>query len=88
MSHAMQGHPTQMRHSEEFGQNVTHWRRKRQPTPVSLLQKPHESMKRQNDMAPEDELCRSESVQYATREEQRALVTSSRKNEEAGPKQK
>ena len=88
MSHAMQGHPTQMGHSEEFGQNVTHWRRKRQPIPVSLLQKPHESMKRQNDMTPEDELRRSESVQYATREEQMALVTSPRKNEEAGPKQK
>ena len=31
---------------------------------------------------------RSEGVQYATGEEQRAINDSSRKNEEAGPKQK
>ena len=43
------------------------------------------SMKRQNDMTPEDEPSRSVGVQYATGEEQR---NSSRKNEEAGPKQK
>ena len=36
-------------------------------------------------MASEDDSPKSESVQYATREEQR---NSSRKNEEAGPKQK
>ena len=30
----------------------------------------------------------SEDVQYATGEEQRAIAKSSRKNEEAGPKQK
>ena len=54
----------------------------------SCLENPMNGMKRQNDMTPEDELRRSESVQYATREEQRALVTSPRKNEEAGPKQK
>ena len=88
MSHAMQGHPTQTGHSEESGQNVIHWRRKWQPTPVFLLQKPHENMKRQNDMTLEDELKRSESVQHATREEWRALVTRSRKDEETGPKQK
>ena len=43
------------------------------------------SMKRQNDMAPEVEPPRSDDVQYATGEEQR---NSSRKNEEAGPKKK
>ena len=42
------------------------------------------SMKRQNDMTPEDEPSRSVGVQYAIGEEQR---NSSRKNEEAGPKQ-
>ena len=41
------------------------------------------SMKRQKDMTLEDELPRSEGVQYATGEEWR---NSSRKNEEAGPK--
>ena len=33
-------------------------------------------------------LPRSEGVQYATREEYRAITNSSRKNEVAGPKQK
>ena len=42
-------------------------------------------MKRQKDMTPEDKAPRSKVVQYATGEEQR---NSSRKNEEAGPKQK
>ena len=39
-------------------------------------------------MTPEDEPHRSQGVQYATREEQRAITRSSRKNEAAGPKQK
>ena len=39
-------------------------------------------------MTPEDEPLRSESVQYATREEQTAVVISSRKNEEAMPRWK
>ena len=43
------------------------------------------SMKRQKDMTPEDETLRLVGVQYATGEEQR---NSSRKNEEAGLKQK
>ena len=45
------------------------------------------SMKRQKDMTPEDEPPRSEGVQYATGEEQRAVGNSSRKNDVAGPKQ-
>ena len=45
-------------------------------------------MKRQNDMTPEDEPPRLESVQYATGKEQRAITNSSRKKEAAGPKQK
>ena len=43
------------------------------------------SMKRQNDMTPEDEPSRSVGVQYATGEEQR---NNSRRNEEAEPKWK
>ena len=39
-------------------------------------------------MTPEDELARSEGVQYATQEEWRTPTSSSRKNEAAGPKQK
>ena len=46
------------------------------------------SMKRQKDMIPEDEPPRSESVQYATGEEWRAITNSSRKKEAAGPKRK
>ena len=42
MSHAMQGHPRQTGHSEEFWQNVIHWRRVWQTTPVCLPQEPHE----------------------------------------------
>ena len=44
-------------------------------------------MKRQKDMTSEDE-TRSESVQNATGEEQRAITNSSKKNEVTGPKQK
>ena len=46
------------------------------------------SMKRKKDMTPEDEPHRSEGIQYATGEEQKAITNSSRKNEEAGPTQK
>ena len=45
-------------------------------------------MKRQKDKTPEDESSSSETVQYVTGEEQRAITNSSRKNEVAGPKQK
>ena len=41
------------------------------------------SMKRQKDMTPEDELPRLAGVQYATGEEQRAITNSSRKKNEA-----
>ena len=39
-------------------------------------------------MTPKDESPGSEGVQYATREEQRTITNSSRKNEATGPKQK
>ena len=45
-------------------------------------------MKRQKYMIPEDEPARSEGVQYATGEDQRAITNSSRKNEEPGTKRK
>ena len=41
MSHALQGHPRWMGHSEEFWWNVVHWRRKWKPTPVFLPEEPH-----------------------------------------------
>ena len=39
----MQGHQRLMSHSKEFWQNMVHWRRKWQTTPVFLPQEPHEA---------------------------------------------
>ena len=47
-----------------------------------------DSMKRQKDMTPEDEPPSLEGVQYATGEEWRAIMNSSKKNEVAGAKHK
>ena len=46
------------------------------------------SMKRQEDMTPEDEPPKWEAVQYGPGEEWRAITNSFRKNEAAGLKQK
>ena len=46
-----------------------------------------DSMKRQKDTMIEDGSSRAEGVQYANGKQQRAITNSSRKNEEAGPKQ-
>ena len=45
-------------------------------------------MKRQKDVTAKDKAPREKDVQYATGEEQRAITTSSRSNEMAGPKWK
>jgi len=45
-------------------------------------------MKRERYMMPEDDPSKSEGAQYATGEERRAIINSSRKNEAAGPKWK
>ena len=42
------------------------------------------SVKREKDTILADESCRLEGVQYATREEQRAIATRARKNEAIG----
>ena len=49
---------------------------------------PMNSMNKQNDTTPEDEPPKSEGVQYATGEKQRAITNRDSKNEVAGPKQK
>ncbi|KAF7239822.1 Craniofacial development protein 2 [Varanus komodoensis] len=49
---------------------------------------PMDSTKRKKDMTPEEEPLRSEGVQYATGEEQRASTSSTRKNEATGSKPK
>ena len=50
------------------------------------LQNPMNCMKRQKDMTPEDEPPSLEGVQYATGEEWRAIMNSSKKSEVVGPK--
>ena len=55
------------------------------PLQYSCIENPMNSMKKQKDMTLKDEFPRSVSSQYATGEEWR---NSSRKNEEAEPKQK
>ena len=84
----MQSHARQIGHSGEFWQNVVHWRREWQTTPIFLPWEPHDSMKRQKDMTPKDEPPRLEGVQYATAEEQRAITNCSRQNAAAGTKWK
>ena len=60
--------------------------RNSKPPQYSCLEDPMDSVHRQKDTILEDELPRSEGVQYATGEEQRAVTNSSSKNEAAGPK--
>ena len=55
------------------------------PLQHSCLENSMNSMKRQNDMTPKDELPRLVGAQYAAGEER---INSSRRNEEAEPKQK
>ena len=81
----MQGHARQIAYSGEFLQNVVHWWREWQTTPILLPEKPMNSMRRQKDMTSEDEPTRSEGVQYATGKEQR---NSCKKNEKAGSRWK
>lgn len=49
------------------------------PLQCSCCENPVDSMKRQKDLTPEDDLPGSESVQHATDEKQRAITISSRK---------
>ena len=55
------------------------------PLQYSCLENPMNSMKRQNDRIPKEELPRSVGAQYATGDQWR---NNSRKNEEMEPKQK
>ena len=58
------------------------------PLQYPCQENPMDSVKRLKDMTPEDEPLRSEGVQYATGEGQRAVPSSPRKSEAAGPKPK
>ena len=64
---------------------MVHWKGNDKPLQYSCLENPMNSMKRQKDMIPKDELPRSVGAQYATGEEWR---NSSRKKEETVAKQK
>ena len=87
MSPALQSHPRQVivKSSDKLwptgGGNG-------KPLLYSCLENSMNSMKRQKYMMPEGEPPRSEGVQYATGEEQRAITNSSRKKEVAGSKRK
>ena len=74
-----------MGHGGEVWQNVVHWRREWQTTSYSCLEKPMNSMKRQNDKILKEKLPRSVSAQYATGDQWR---NNSRKNERMEPKKK
>ena len=58
------------------------------PLQYSCLKNLMNSMKSQKDMTPEDEPAWLKGVQYATGEEQRAVIISSKKKEAPGPKGK
>ena len=55
-------------------------------TPVFLSVESQEEYEKEKDMTPEDELPRSEGVQYATGEEWRTIPNNSGKNEAPRPK--
>ena len=85
MSHAVEGHPRRLGHSEEFWQDVVHWRTEWQITSVFLLWEPHEQYEKAKDRTLKDELSRLVGAHYATGKEWR---NNSRKKEETEPKQK
>ena len=70
---------------EDYWQNVVHWRREWQPTPVFLPRESHGQYERQKIWHRKTNNPRLESVSYATGEEQRAITHCSRKNEVAFP---
>ena len=84
----VKGHPGWTGHSEEFWQNMVHWRRKWQPTPVFLPGKPHKQYEKAKRFDTWRWIPKSEGVQYTTGKEQRAITNSSRKNEAIGWNQK
>ena len=85
----MQAYPGQTSNSEEFWQNVVHWRKKWKTALAFLPGESHE----QYEKAKRYDIRRlppprSEGVQYVTGQEQRAITNSYRKNEKVKPKQK
>ena len=89
MSYAVQGHQDGRVRAASSDKMVL-WKREWQTTPVFLLQEPHEQYERgkKKKRTPEDKPPRSEGIQCATGEKQRAITSSSSKHEGAEPKQK
>ena len=83
----MQGYPRQTGHSREFWQNVIHWRREWQTTPVYLAWEPHELHKRPKRYDTKRWVLQVWRVQYVSWEEQRRITNRPRMNEAARPKQ-
>ena len=81
----MWGHPRWTGHGGEFWQNMVHWRRECKSLQHSCLENPMNSMKRQKNRTPKDELPKSVGAQYATGEKWR---NRHRKDEEMEPNQK
>ena len=71
---------------ESFSKAWSTGRGNGKPLQYLYHENPMSSMKRQKDTTLEDGPPESEDIRYATREEQRAITSSSRKNEVAGPK--
>ena len=88
MSHALQGHPRELSPNEVFWENMIHWRRKWQTTPVFLSEKFHGQYEKAKRYGPGKWAPWSEGVQYATGEEWKTTTNTSRQDEVAGSKWK
>ena len=88
MSYAVQGHQDGQVMAESSDKTWSTGVGNGNPLQYPCQENPMDSIKRIKDMTLEDEPLRSECVQYATGEEQRAIPSSSRKSEAAGPKPK
>ena len=75
MSHTIQGHPRWTSHTDEFYGPLED---EMEPTPVFLPRESHEQHEKAKDMKAEVQPSRSEGVQYATVEEQKAIIAPER----------
>ena len=85
LSHALWGHPRREGMVEQSNRMWSTGEGNGKPLQYSCLENPMNSMKRQNDRIPKEELPRSLGAQYATGDQWR---NNSRKNEGMEPKQK
>ena len=85
LSHALWGHPRLAVMVERSDRMLSTGEGNGKPLQYFCLENPMNSMKRQNDRIPKEELPRSVGAQHATGDQWR---NNSRKNEEMEPKQK